>query len=91
MTKWSMDNWFKAHKYNWIKTKNGTYYWEAFIQGDFQTGELTPEGKIIWHEKKLFSEIKKELDKQNEQYYNETIKRKGDKNNGQMDNLLVGN
>jgi hypothetical protein len=66
MAKWSMDNWFKAHKYPWIKTKNGTYYWETFIQ----TGELTPEGKIIWHEKELFSKVKKELDKRNEQYYN---------------------
>lgn len=54
-----MKNWFNAHNYEYIETENGTYFWQTAIS----TGELTPDGKIIWHDKKLFNKVKKHLKK----------------------------
>lgn len=52
-----MEKWFKAHGFPYIETENGTYFWQTAIS----TGELTTDGKIIWHDKKLFNKVKKHL------------------------------
>lgn len=48
-----MDRWFNAHNFPYIKMEDGTYFWQTNVA----TGEITPEGKIIWHEKNLFEKI----------------------------------
>ena len=50
-----MKKWFKAHNFPYIKTKNGTYFWQTQVA----TGELTPKGKIFWHDKNFFKKIQK--------------------------------
>ena len=54
-----MEKWFNAHKFPYIKMENGTYFWQTSIA----TGEITSEGKIIWHEKNFFEKIQKPIDK----------------------------
>lgn len=45
-----MENWFKVHKFPFIKMEDGTYFWQTKVA----TGELTPDGRFIWHEKNFF-------------------------------------
>lgn len=55
-----MEKWFNAHKFPFIKTEDGTYFWQTNVA----TGEMTPfpEEKIIWHEKEFFEKVRKSLD-----------------------------
>lgn len=52
-----MEKWFKSHNYPYIKTKNGTYFWQTKVA----TGEMTPTGAIIWHEKTFFNDVVDDL------------------------------
>lgn len=53
------EKWFEAHGFPYIKTENGTYFWQT----NATTGHLTPKGRIIWHNRNFFNKIKKLLDK----------------------------
>lgn len=52
-----MEKWFKSHNYPYIKTKNGTYFWQTKVA----TGEMTPTGAIVWHEKTFFNKVNKNV------------------------------
>lgn len=51
-----MDTWFEKHGFPYIKTEDGTYYWQTNVA----TGEYTAEKKYIWHEREYFDIVKKE-------------------------------
>ena len=55
----SMEKWFKNHNFPYIKTKDGSYFWQTNVA----TGEMTPSGEIVWHEKSFFEKVKKTIDK----------------------------
>lgn len=48
-----MEKWFEAHKFPYIKLEDGAYYWQTNVT----TGEITSEGRIIWHEKDFFEKV----------------------------------
>jgi len=50
-----MEKWFEAHGFPYIKKEDGTYFWQTAVA----TGEMTPEGKINWHDKNYFKKILK--------------------------------
>ena len=52
-----MEKWFKNHNFPYIKTEDGSYFWQTNVA----TGEMTPNGEIVWHEKSFFEEVKKLL------------------------------
>lgn len=54
-----MEKWFEAHKFPYIKKEDGTYFWQTAVA----TGEINPDGTIIWHKKNFFEKILKTLDK----------------------------
>ena len=56
----SVEKWFKSHDFPYVRTEDGTYYWQTAIS----TGEMDCNGNITWHEKYFFEVIKKKLDKQ---------------------------
>ena len=54
-----MEKWFKNHNFPYIKTEDGSYFWQTNVA----TGEITPNGEIVWHEKSFFEKVKKTIDK----------------------------
>ena len=54
-----MEKWFKNHNFPYIKTEDGSYFWQTNVA----TGEMTSDGEIVWHEQSFFEEIKKTIDK----------------------------
>lgn len=54
-----MEKWFKAHGFKYIKLEDGSCFWQTEVA----TGEVTADGKIVWHEKNFFEKVQKMLDK----------------------------
>lgn len=55
MQQWQLElaeNWCEHHCFPW-KIVNNHFYWQTHIQ----TGEITPEKKIIWHNHDYFDTI----------------------------------
>jgi hypothetical protein len=49
-----MEKWFEAHGYDYIKTKDGGYYWLT----NATCGRITRDGHIRWYPREKFFKIK---------------------------------
>ena len=50
-----MEKWFEAHNFKYVKMEDGSYFWQTNVA----TGEVTANGKIVWHEKNFFEKVLK--------------------------------